>query len=256
MSSPGEENPDGSVDHARSEGGRTGSPEREDPPPSRSEWSTTESRDEPPPAETGDDENGWKLFAYDLASSVLAVLAIGMYLFAISGVWPPLVAVESASMVPNMQINDLVFVMEADRFPGEGAHDTGVVTTQTGRTVEYRSFDGYGDVIVFERNGNADRVPIIHRARFWVEASENWYPRANGDYVAGADACETDSDPDTDTGLRNCPAPHQGFVTKGDANSNYDQATGLSEPVKARWLIGTAEARIPGLGWIRLQSQS
>ncbi|MFT4921887.1 MAG: signal peptidase [Haloarculaceae archaeon] len=226
--------------------------------PAREEWRRDERRDGPPSRQPEGNENrgGWQLFLYDVVSSILAVLVVGAYLFAVSGVWPPLVAVESGSMVPNMEVNDLVFVMEADRFPGEGAHEeTGVVTARSGAGTDYRKFGGHGDVIVYEPNGNANTVPIIHRAMFWVNDSENWYDKANSTYVRGAGSCETDDDPETDTGLRNCPAPHAGFVTKGDANGNYDQASGLSEPVKPAWVVGSAEVRIPGLGWIRLQSQ-
>jgi signal peptidase len=206
-----------------------------------------------PGSDAGGDGAGWQLFVRDVASSVFAVVLVGFFLFAVSGVWPPLVAVESGSMLPNMQRNDLVFVMEADRFPGPG-DERGVVTADAATGGGYEKFDRPGDVIVYRADGRADRTPIIHRAMLYVEAGENWYDRANPSFVGGADACELDDDPDTDTGLRNCPAPHAGFITKGDNNGNYDQATGLSEPVKPSWVVGTAEFRIPGLGWIRLQS--
>lgn len=49
---------------------------------------------------------------------------------------------------------------------------------------EYRRFDSYGDVIVYEPNGE-DRTPIIHRTRFWVEAGKNWYDVANPRYLNG-----------------------------------------------------------------------
>ncbi|WP_369685613.1 S26 family signal peptidase [Salinibaculum rarum] len=214
----------------------------------------------PPPTRAGERDEAtseWQLFAYDLVSSVVAVMVIGAYLFAVSGVWPPLVAVESESMVPNMEVNDLVFVMDEERFPGENAHaETGVVTAQ-GDT-DYRKFGQQGDVIVFAPDGNSDRTPIIHRAMFWVEEGENWYDRADPDYVGGADACEADRDPSSDTGLRNCPAPHDGFITKGDNNGLYDQAGrggAQTGPVKPAWVVGTAEVRIPGLGWVRLATQ-
>ena len=221
-------------------------------PPAREEWRSGDDQSDPPPAhgETGE-SSGWRIFVYDIVSSILAVLVVGAYLYAISGVWPPLVAVESRSMTPNMQVNDLVFVMEADRFPGPEAHgDTGVVTARTGEAVGYHKFGGFGDVVVYERDGNGQRVPIIHRAMFWVEEGENWYDRADPDYIGSASECgDTPAE-----GLRNCPAPHAGFVTKGDSNGRYDQVSGLSGPVKPEWVVGTAQVRIPGLGWIRLQS--
>lgn len=191
--------------------------------------------------------DGWAGFAYDVLTSVFAVLLVGFFLFAISGVWPPLVAVESGSMRPNMAEGDLVFVMEEHRFAGAGAIDgSGIVSATAGADTAYRTFGGYGDVIVYEPNGNAARTPIIHRAMFWVEEGERWYDRANPQYIGAATSCDQ---------LPNCPAPAAGFITKGDNNEGYDQTTGLTDPVQPEWIIGTAEIRVPGLGWISLGSQ-
>src|SRR6056297_1555314 len=44
----------------------------------------------------------------DVASSVAIVAVVGLLLFAVSGLWPPLVAVESPSMEPNMHTGDLI----------------------------------------------------------------------------------------------------------------------------------------------------
>ncbi|WP_225335820.1 S26 family signal peptidase [Halomicrobium urmianum] len=199
------------------------------------------------PAERADDVD-WQVYAYDLVSSVAAVALVGAFLFAVSGVWPPLVAIESPSMTPHIQKGDLVFVMEEERFSGDGAvGETGVVPAQSGAESDYRTFQGYGDVIVYQPDGNARETPIIHRAMFWVEEGENWYDRADEEYVGTADNCEE---------LSNCPADQAGFVTKGDYNHQYDQVGSrpLSDPVRPEWVIGTAEARVPLLGEIRLRS--
>jgi len=201
-------------------------------------------------AESGDDDT-LRTFVFDIVSSALAVLLVGALLFAVSGVWPPMVAVESPSMTPHMQTGDLVFVMEETRFPGDGAvAGTGVVTAQAGETTDYRKFEQTGDVIVYKPDGRSDRTPIIHRAMFYVEAGENWYDRADRQSVGRYSECgET-----TDEAMPNCPAPHDGFVTKGDANGVYDQVQGLSGPVKSAWVVGTAQVRVPKLGCIRLRS--
>jgi signal peptidase len=196
----------------------------------------------------GEDGGSWRLFARDLATSAVAVLLVGAYLFAVSGVWPPLVAVESGSMVPNMEENDLVFVMEEGRFAGDGdAGDTGVVTAATGRETGYETFGRPGDVIVYEPNGNGQGTPIIHRAMLWAEPGEDWVARANESYLARADTCEE---------VRHCPVEEPAFITKGDNNAFYDQARAspISEPVEPEWVVGTAEVRIPGLGWLRLRT--
>ncbi|WP_440007747.1 S26 family signal peptidase [Halomicrococcus sp. SG-WS-1] len=183
----------------------------------------------------------------DVLSTAGWVVAIGLLLFAVSGVWPPMVAVESPSMEPHMSRTDLVFVMEEHRLAGDAARDgTGVVTYAAGERAGYEKFGSYGDVIIFRPDGESDRTPIIHRAHFWVEEGENWYDEANPEYVGGADDCGE---------LAYCPAPHAGFITKGDNNGAYDQvgALALTGPVKPQWVVGTAEFRIPWLGWLRLQ---
>jgi signal peptidase len=186
----------------------------------------------------------------DIVTSVAAVLLLGAYLFAMSGVWPPMVAIESGSMEPNMQVNDLTFVMDTDRFqPAESTTastgtDTGVVTAATGAETGYSTFGNSGDVIVFTPNGNGARTPIIHRAMFWVEAGENWCQKeaANPAYLSG-------------TNGNQCTASHSGFITKGDDNPTYDQAGNrITRPVRPEWVVGTAETRIPLLGWFRLQT--
>ncbi len=183
------------------------------------------------------------VFVREMLESALAVLAVGAILFAVSGVWPPMVAVESGSMEPHMTRGDLVFVMEEHRLAPDAAHaDTGVVTHRTGEEVGYAKFGNSGDVVIYRPSGSAFETPIIHRAHFWVEEGENWYDEANEEYVM-ENSCEA---------MSNCPAPHAGFITKGDANQFYDQSRGISSPVRPSWIRGTAEIRIPLLGHVRL----
>lgn len=192
-------------------------------------------------------DSGPVMYVREILSSALIVIGIGLLLFAISGVWPPMVAVQSGSMQPHMTRGDLVFVVHESRFAGNGAvAGTGIVTYRQGVDGDYQKFGAPGDVIVYHPNGATGPDPIIHRAHFYVEEGENWYDRANPDYIRAED-CEE---------LRNCPAPHSGFITKGDnprTNRYYDQAEGMSRPVKPEWIQGKAMVRIPFLGWIRLQ---
>jgi len=186
--------------------------------------------------------DGPLLVVRETALSVGAVVVVGLLLFSISGVWPPMVAVESGSMEPHMQKGDLVFITNAGRFAPDTAHEgTGVVPRDVARETDHWKFGAHGSVIVYDNPGEAG-PPVIHRAQFWIEEGENWYDDADPDYV-NADGCAE---------MRNCPAPNAGFVTKGDANEQYDQVNGISGPVKPGWIVGIARVRIPYLGWVRL----
>ncbi len=188
------------------------------------------------------DMDGPFMWIREMLSSVAIVLLIGLILFGVSGVWPPMVAVESGSMEPNMEVGDLVFVTEPGRFAPDAAdNDIGVVTYEAGQEAEYRSFNEYGSVVIFQPPGR-QASPIIHRAMFHVEEGENWYDRADERYH-GASDCEE---------LRHCPAPRDGFITLGDDNREYDQANGLAEPVAEEWITGVARLRVPYLGYVRL----
>jgi signal peptidase len=192
--------------------------------------------------------NGAVVFVRDVLSSIAAVAAIGLLLFAISGIWPPLVAVESGSMEPHMTKGDLVFIVEEERYaPQSAIADTGVSTVDAANAADgYRKFGGYGDVIVYEPFGKERATPIIHRARFHVEEGENWVPEANPEHLGNVDSC-------AEVPRDMCPAPYDGFITKGDAVSTYDQVGSQSTIVKKEWIRGKAQVRIPLLGWIRLQ---
>ena len=193
-------------------------------------------------------EDGNAMFVRDVLSSVAIVAVIGLILFGVSGVWPPLVAVESGSMEPNMERGDLIFVVEDERFVGDGAAaDTGVVTLEEGQESGHEKFGNPGDVIVFQPNGNERRTPIIHRAHFWVEEDERWVETKADEELVGDLSCEE---------VTTCPAPHDGFVTKGDANGNYDQIARMSgadtSVVRPEWITGKAMFRVPWLGHVRL----
>jgi signal peptidase len=192
-------------------------------------------------------DSGAVTLVRDVLSSALMVVLVAGLLFGASGVWPPMVAVKSGSMNPHMEKGDLVFVTEEHRFAGDAAvEETGVVTHQAGRDAGYRKFGAAGDVIVYRPNNATTRDPIIHRAMFYVEEGENWYDRANGSHLRADDCGE----------LANCPARNAGFITKGDnpeSNQYYDQARGMSRPVKPAWIEAKAMVRIPALGWIRLK---
>jgi signal peptidase len=169
--------------------------------------------------------NPWISFTRDILWVVCVVGAIALVLYLASGTWPAVVAVESESMVPNLQVGDLVFVVEKDRF---GELTTWVEGMETGyaRFADEPDIHGnvpYGDVIIYRPNGDSSIHPIIHRAIAWVE-----------------DDIE-----------------HPGYITKGDNNMVADQDTyytgiGRIEPVKEEWIVGKALFSIPLVGYLPL----
>ncbi len=163
--------------------------------------------------------------ARDLLWVVCVVGGIALILFLASGTWPAVVAVESGSMLPEMQIGDLVFVVAEDRFGS-------LITAEEGFASGHSSFGHPGDVIIFRPNGDDSFHPIIHRALLRIDAES-----------AGEQL-----------GFEN---PHGGIITRGDNNAVIDQVTthpgiGRIEPVKDEWIIGKAVFSIPLVGYLPL----
>ena len=175
-------------------------------------------------------ENFWISSIRDLifVISVVAIYASVSYL--LLGLWSPMVAVESGSMIPHIQIGDLIFVQSIDR--------TEITTFEKGEQTGYKSFENYGDVILYKPCGKEGVTPIIHRAMTYVET---------GDPMPGS-------------GIN---APYAGYITKGDNNNLNDiqwnicrgQLGNTSEgrPVKKEWIIGVARFyRVPFAGYVSL----
>ena len=209
-------------------------------PPEKPPMATADQEDEPFWKQLLTASDGPLLFVRELLLSLTIVAAIGIVLFAISGVWPPMVAVESNSMEPHISKYDLVFVTETGRFAPPDANQQGLVMAETGSR-SHESFGRRGSVIVYDVPGTLGS-PIIHRARFRVERGENWFDEANPEAI-NAESCDE---------LRHCPAEYAGYVTKGDNNREYDQANGIAPIVKPGWVEGVAQARVPYLGRLRL----
>jgi signal peptidase len=170
-------------------------------------------------------DNYWLALLRDILVALLVVAVVLSIVYAYTGSVTPLVAVESGSMEPHINIGDVVLTRVTDR--------TQIVNNTEGKSTNYQSFGNYGDVIVYRPNGDPNATPIIHRAMFWVNA---------GDRLP--DSTQT--------------AANAGYITKGDNNTEYDQPLLLGgtpplEPVKPEWIIGVAQQpAIPWIGELRL----
>ena len=105
-----------------------------------------------------------------LAAGMITLLVLAMW--AHTGSMPPLVVVESNSMqhdsegeIGTIDAGDLVLVHSPE--------DNNIITflEATDSSSDYYGYESLGmegDVIIFERNGESDSTPIIHRALFEV----------------------------------------------------------------------------------------
>ncbi|NJD76740.1 MAG: S26 family signal peptidase [Candidatus Methanoperedens sp.] len=175
--------------------------------------------------EFNESENFWVGIVRDFLTVAFVVVVFAIFSQIAFGLWSPMVAVESGSMIPNIQIGDIIFVESIGR--------TNITTYEKGKESSYASFGDYGDVILYKPYGREGVTPIIHRARYYVEAQEPMWP--------GGPA-----------------APYAGYITKGDnlkTNLLYDQqgSISLNQPVKKEWIIGVARFyRVPLLGYVSL----
>jgi signal peptidase I len=191
----------------------------------------------------------------DIVYVIVVVGAISLISQILLGLWTPMVAVESGSMVPNLNIGDIVVV--------QGMSRTEVIPWDQAELTNYTAFNKPGDVILYrpygkERIGLLDQIqmlilrspppankatPIIHRALRYVEQGQPMWEGGP-------------------------QAPFDGYITKGDHNSIIDQRAGqivgmsngsyivegisYLTPVKKEWVIGVARFNIPLVGYIRL----
>jgi signal peptidase len=169
--------------------------------------------------------------ARDLLWIVAVVGGIALALFLICGTWPAVVTIESQSMVPHMNVGDLVIVVQKDRY---GSFETWV----EGKTSGNMMFGDYGDVIIYKPNGLTTIHPIIHRAIQYVDTVP--VTEIKGIKLIG-----------------NYTPPHAGYITWGDNNPRPDQGLnypgiGVIEPVKDEWIVGKALFSIPLVGYLPL----
>jgi signal peptidase len=229
---------------------------------------------------------GVKQFLLDLAFAAVIVLVIMGVLFAYSGVWPPLVVVESGSMqhdgskgerassIGTIDTGDLVIVKRA-------ANLEEITSYVKGRGGGHSTYGEYGDVIVYRKLGR-EGTPVIHRALIWVQwnaQSLSWdLPELRG-LPSGAwkrsDGLATHTDfrgaeqdrltllgvgysgREVEVRFADLNAGTTGFLTLGDnavSNPQIDQHSGISrgEPVRFDWILGVARGEIPCFGLIKL----
>ncbi len=221
------------------------------------------------------------LFVRDagIALAVVAAILIGM--FAYSGLWPPLVVVESDSMMhgsDNMShigvidTGDLVLVKKVDRA-------TDIKTYMDGYRTGYKTYGDFGDVIIYKKGGSDTQTPIIHRAMIYLEANSDGksyrapslenIQKGKWDTSTIADTWDDLTSTLTIYGIGyngisiQIEIPNllsggaqNGFVTKGDHNPTPDLMYWGPDigyrPIDIGWVVGMARGEIPWFGLLKL----
>jgi len=226
-------------------------------------------------------------FVKDIIFVIVVVGAISLLSQLALGLWTPMVAVESGSMVPNLNIGDIIIV--------QGASRTDVVPWDVAEKTGYYAFNKPGDVILYRPYGKEslnllDQVkmligispgqdkatPIIHRALRYVELGEPMWeggPSApfsgyitKGDHndvidqmagqifgTANLSYIETHRDEIMNVGSDVFLDRKTGLVIyKTDNGTFVGEGISYLTPVKKEWVIGVARAKIPLIGYVRL----
>ncbi|MEC9457876.1 MAG: S26 family signal peptidase [Candidatus Thermoplasmatota archaeon] len=231
-----------------------------------------------PPISPGPSDSGYGWLARE------AVLAGGLVVLILSSMWlatgtfPPMVVVESKSMmhdedgsVGSIDPGDLVLVMNMDR--------TEVVTfveaTQFGNeNFGYESHGMPGDVIIYKKNGGSE-TPVIHRALLEVKANSSGGWDVPGTTLVNVENVSLTLDIDCryhggtqKMEIEKWIPPNEGFLTAGDNNgcmidqpsaNSQGRGSGLVDssgnpvlPIKEDWIVGVASSEIPWIGAIKL----
>lgn len=227
----------------------------------------------------------------DFLYITLAVGALFGALWVYTGVWPPMVTVQSNSMMhvdpQEYQRGDGDTLGEDVGFGRLGTLDPGdlVLIKDVERSSEIATFahpDGTsygqpGDVIAFSAQADGRDFTVIHRAithvtvrtepevRYIVDWTDRWTEPQGAQCARDpAYTCVFNQTGVTipEMGLFNQPLAHSGFLTKGDnvaSNPGIDQAPARRgqdalkpNPVQLEEIRGTAEGELPALGLLKL----
>jgi len=207
-----------------------------------------------------------------LVSLIILGIILGS-LYAFSGRWPPMVVIESGSMMHSEESKigvidpgDIVVVQESDK--------EDITTYVEGKATDYRRYGQYGDVIIFEPAGDSREIPIIHRPVLYLEENDSVrgtfdiptlqnlefgteWNSSQGEVHLGLEGTITLYDygyKNNDLEIDLSELNQGGYITKGDNNDEIDQISTrqLSPPVKEEWIKGRARGELPWFGIIKL----
>jgi len=217
------------------------------------------------------------LFLRDAGVALAVVVLVLVTMYAYTGLWPPLVVVESDSMMHGndnishigiIDTGDLVLVRKV-------TSASEVETYMDGYVSGHRSYGDYGDVMIYKPDGTEARTPIIHRAMIYLEydpLNDCFRAESLRDIQQGTKWMTTDdedawnhltstlriyhvgwNDQTVSIDLSSLlPNRASGFVTKGDGNTNTDLMLNRNNLVDIDWVVGKARGEIPWFGLLKL----
>jgi signal peptidase len=223
----------------------------------------------------------------DIIFVIVVVGAISLLSQLTLGLWTPMVAVESGSMVPNLNIGDIILV--------QGISRTSVIPWDEAEKTNYTAFNNPGDVILYRPYGKESMnlldqfktvigiapgqekaTPIIHRALRYVKTGEPMWkdgPNApfsgyitKGDHndvidqmagqmfgMANMSYIDSHRSEMMDVGSDRYLDKNTGLIIYTTGNGTFvGQGISYLTPVKQEWVIGVARAKIPLVGYVRL----
>jgi signal peptidase len=197
-----------------------------------------------------------ELLKKDIPIAILILVIIIGSLYGYTQNWPPMVVVESRSMM-HAEDSDIGVIDTGDLVLVKKVNSRSEITSYTeGKDDDYETYGTYGDVIIYRKNGGGD-TPVIHRAVVWIEFNDTTFNHnaTTGYWSGGAydipelgaygltgqySISDYGHDANTliidfqiildnfanitnrNTGLRIGfkSKPHSGFLTKGDSKDN------------------------------------
>jgi signal peptidase I len=108
-----------------------------------------------------------------------------------------------------------------------------VITWAFGKTIDYKKYGDYGDVIIYR----SESINYVCRIMCWVE-----YHDESGTYtIEDYGMINVSNITIPELGLENYMPNNSGFITKADNRPAVDQLRGfISGPIKLEWIIGEA----------------
>lgn len=218
-----------------------------------------------------------------IAAAIVVIIILGLWGY--SGIWPPLVVIESSSMqhsssfsyVGVIDTGDLVIIKKVS-----GAEK--ITTYLEGMKTGHQTYGEYGDVIIYKPYGQAQRTSIIHRAFAMVIYNQSggydipalkdipqsswsvsggqkvWYNLNTqvSFFSIGYDQITVKLN--LTTILNNFQVAHltpqSGIITLGDNNHGIVDQSPMANicwaPIKSEWVQGEARGELPWFGLLKL----